>query len=117
MNADIVDANQNTATVVSTLSFGAAGTLLIGSELVTYVKGSPTGTVFNIVRGQFGTTAEMHSSGTSVFEVDQFWTGWGSPHVPQVFSGTALNLVCRHLWRRPYCIKRIKPDPISGTLP
>lgn len=92
LNADIVDANQNTATVGSTLSFGAAGTLLIGSELVTYVKGSPIGTVFNIVRGQFGTTAEMHSTGTSVFEVDQFWTGWGSPHVPQVFSGTALNL-------------------------
>ena len=92
LSSDIANSTQTTATVVSTGSFGAAGTLLIGSELVTYVKGSPIGTVFNIVRGQFGTTADMHSTGTSVFEVDQFWTGWGEPHVPQVFSGTALNL-------------------------
>ena len=85
-----VNASQTNVAVASTGSFGAAGTLLIGSELVTYVKAG--GNNFTIVRGQLGTVGTMHSTGTSVFEVDQFWTGWGSPHVPQVFSGTALNI-------------------------
>jgi len=82
-----MNSTQTTAVVFNTQSFDNAGEAIIGSENVSYEK--LNGTVFNVVREA---AAPMHATGTTVFEIDQFWTGWGSPHVPQLSSDTALNI-------------------------
>jgi hypothetical protein len=80
-----------TIRLVSTDSFGVAGDILIESEIITFTSnhtgdddlsgGSGT------TRGQKGTTAIGHASGTSAFLIDKYWTAWGDPTIP--FAGTA----------------------------
>jgi hypothetical protein len=83
-----------TASVPSTAGFGAddaTGTMLIESEIILYTVNGGSG--FDALdRGANGTADVLHSSGTSVFLVDQYWTAWGDPTVPLADSSTALNV-------------------------
>tara|TARA_R110002153_G_scaffold34465_1_gene103104 strand:- start:28978 stop:31698 length:2721 start_codon:yes stop_codon:yes gene_type:complete len=80
------------ASVASTESFSSTGTLLIESELITFTVAGGSTTFNPIVREQGGTTGAVHSSGTSAFLVDQYWTAWGAPTVPMADSTYALNV-------------------------
>lgn len=83
-----------TASVASTVGFGAdnaTGTMLIESEIILYTVNLGSG--FDALgRGENGTADVLHSSGTSVFLVDQYWTAWGDPTVPMSSASTALNV-------------------------
>lgn len=77
-------------------SFGSSGEALIESEIIVFTSNN-TGTDIlsggsGTTRGQSGTTAVAHSSGTSVFLVDQYWTAWGDPTVPFADGTNALNV-------------------------
>ena len=77
-------------------SFGSSGEALIESEIIVFTS-NDTGTDIlsggsGTTRGQSGTTAASHSSGTSVFLVDQYWTAWGDPTVSMSSASTALNV-------------------------
>ncbi|MBT9168445.1 MAG: hypothetical protein DDT19_01790 [Syntrophomonadaceae bacterium] len=60
-----MDATQTTATVVSTTGYPSAGTLLIGSEAMTYT-GTTATTFTGLTRGALGTTAATHALGATV---------------------------------------------------
>jgi len=83
-----------TASVVSTAGFGDdndTGTMLIESEIILYTVNGGSG--FDALdRGEKGTADVLHSSGTSVFLVDQYWTAWGDPTVPLASISPALNV-------------------------
>ena len=87
-------AGATTASVASTTGFGAddaTGTMLIESEIILYTVNGGSG--FDALdRGENGTADVLHSSGTSVFLVDQYWTAWGEPTVPMSSASTALNV-------------------------
>ena len=88
-------AGATTATVTSGVfgASGTTGTILIDSELISFTVHSSATTSLNpIVRGQLGTADVIHSSGTSVFLVDQYWTAWGDPTVPMPNGTNALNV-------------------------
>jgi Tfp pilus assembly protein PilX len=54
-----------TLTVASTTNFPSSGSITIGSEIITY--SAKTGTTFTVsARGAFGTTAALHSNGSSI---------------------------------------------------
>ena len=70
-----IDNTQATITVDSTTGFPTAGTLDIGTELITYT--AKTGTDFTgCVRGTNGTTATSHLDNAIVTNAT-LWTGWG----------------------------------------
>jgi hypothetical protein len=70
-----IDNIVTTITVDSTASFPAAGTMYIGTELITYT--AKTATDFTgCVRGTNGTTAASHLDNAVVTNATM-WTGWG----------------------------------------
>ncbi len=87
-------AGATTASVASTTGFGdddETGTMLIESEIILYTVNGGSG--FDAMdRGENGTADVIHSSGTSVFLVDQYWTAWGDPTVPMPDGTNALNV-------------------------
>ena len=87
-------AGATTASVASTTGFGAddaTGTMLIESEIILYTVNGGSG--FDALdRGENGTADVIHSSGTSVFLVDQYWTAWGDPTVPLPSDSPALDV-------------------------
>ena len=64
-----------TITVVSTTGFPAAGTIDIGTELITYTAKTAT-TFTGCVRGTNGTTAASHLTSVVVTNASS-WVGWG----------------------------------------
>jgi len=70
--------NNSVATipVTSNANFPAAGTLAIGTELITYT-GKGTNTFTGASRGALGTTPAAHNSGAIVTDATKF-TGWGN---------------------------------------
>jgi hypothetical protein len=80
-----------TIPLVSTDSFGVAGDILIESEVITFTSNNTGSDQLSggsgTTRGQKGTTAIGHASGTSAFLIDKYWTAWGDPTIP--FAGTA----------------------------
>ena len=76
-----LSAINTTVTVTSTTGFSTpTGTLLIGSETITYTGTTPT-TFTGCTRGVSGTgsgAATTHANGTNVVQSTTF-TGWGSP--------------------------------------
>lgn len=80
-----------TIPLVSTDSFGVAGDILIESEIITFTFNDTNSDELSggagTTRGQKGTTAIDHASGTSAFLIDKYWTAWGDPTIP--FAGTA----------------------------
>ena len=88
-----IDGASSTVTIplVSTDSFGVAGDILIESEIITFTSNDTGSDELSggagTTRGQKGTTAIGHASGTSAFLIDKYWTAWGDPTIP--FAGTA----------------------------
>jgi len=70
-----IDNSQTTITVDSTTNFPASGTILIDSELITYVSKNST-QFLTCVRGTNGTTAASHNDNTKVYDAATF-VGWG----------------------------------------
>ena len=66
----------STIPVTSNTGFPAAGTILIGTELITY-SGKGTNTFTGATREALGTTATSHSNSAVVTNATDF-TGWGN---------------------------------------
>lgn len=75
-----LSSSNTTVTVTSTTGFTSTGSILIGSETITYSGITPT-TFTGCTRGVSGTgsgAATTHADGTLVVQSTTF-TGWGSP--------------------------------------
>jgi hypothetical protein len=73
--------------LTSATGFGTSGTVLIGSELITF-SGVSSQTLTGCARGTNGTSASAHSSGATVQLANSF-IGWGVPAAPTI--GTQLR--------------------------
>ena len=71
-----INASVTTIPVTSNANFPNAGTVAIGTELITYT-GKGTNTLTGATRGALGTTAAAHSSGAVVTDASDY-AGWGS---------------------------------------
>ena len=71
-----INASVTTIPITSNANFPNAGTVAIGTELITYT-GKGTNTLTGATRGALGTTAAPHSSGAVVTDASDY-TGWGS---------------------------------------
>jgi len=60
-------------TMASSSSFPSSGTVLIGTELITYTGNDNSGTLSGLTRGALGTTAASHSSGATVTDASNFF--------------------------------------------
>jgi len=60
-------------TMASSSSFPSSGTILIGTELITYTGNDNSGTLSGLTRGALGTTATSHSSGATVTDASNFF--------------------------------------------
>jgi len=71
-----INASVTSLTMASSSSFPATGTVIIGSELITYT-GNSGGTLSGLTRGASGTTAAIHSSGATVTDAANYfaWNG------------------------------------------
>ena len=74
VNEDL-DNSETTITLSSAASFPTAGTILIGSELITYT-GKSTNDLTGCTRGALGTTATTHSNGATVVNATDY-NAWG----------------------------------------
>jgi hypothetical protein len=71
-----INASVTSLTMASSTSFASSGTVIIGSELITYTSNSG-GTLSGLTRGASGTTAAIHSSGATVTDASKYfaWNG------------------------------------------
>ena len=67
-----INASVTSLTMASSASFPSTGTILIGSELITYT-GKSGGTLSGLTRGANGTTAAIHSSSATVTDAANFF--------------------------------------------
>ena len=67
-----INTSVTSLTMASTTSFPSSGTILIGSELITYTSNSG-GTLSGLTRGALGTTAASHSSSATVTDASNFF--------------------------------------------
>ncbi len=67
-----INASVTSLTMASSSSFPSSGTVLIGTELITYT-GNSSGTLSGLTRGALGTTAATHSSGATVTDASNFF--------------------------------------------
>ncbi len=67
-----INASVTSLTMASSSSFPSSGTVLIGTELITYT-GNSSGTLSGLTRGALGTTATTHSSGATVTDASNFF--------------------------------------------
>ena len=67
-----INTSVTSLTMASTTSFPSSGTVIIGSELITYT-GNSGGTLTGLTRGANGTTAASHSSGATVTDASNFF--------------------------------------------
>jgi hypothetical protein len=72
-----INSSVTSIVLTSATGFGTSGTVLIGTELITY-SGVSTNTLTGCVRGASGTTAASHTSG-SVVQLATTFGGWGVP--------------------------------------
>ena len=68
--------SDTTLTLTSGSAFPSAGTIAIGTELITYT-GKSTNDLTGLTRGALGTTAAAHSNGATVTDASDF-SGWGT---------------------------------------
>ena len=105
MSAGINDSVDSIA-LTSAAGFTSAGTVLIGTEQITYT-GISTNTLTGCTRGANGTTAAEHVSGKTVIEIyTVFTSGTISTNVDQRIS--PLNYVT------PQLLPRINAGSITG---
>ena len=67
-----INASVTSLTMASSSSFPSSGTVIIGTELITYT-GNSGGTLSGLTRGANGTTAATHSSGATVTDASNFF--------------------------------------------
>lgn len=115
-------------------SFGASGTILIDTELMTYTSntGNPDYNLEGLTRGQLGTVAMPHTTGTTAFDVTGKWTGWNQvTNLPVNISDTSLRtwsidnfgedlVLCPrdgvpHFWNKSERTVRSVPQSILNT--
>jgi hypothetical protein len=102
-----IDDSVTTVVVTSTTGFAASGTILIGSELITYA--AKTGTDFTgCTRGAKGTTAASHTTGVIVTDAATF-TGWG-----QSVSTTTFTQI--RLWSEANFGEYLLINPSNGPI-
>jgi len=75
-------------TMASSSSFPSTGTVVIGSELITYT-GNSGGTLSGLTRGANGTTAASHSSGATVTDASSFFS-WNSAASGDIITAPGL---------------------------
>jgi len=68
-----INASVTSLTMASSSSFPSSGTVLIGTELITYTGNDNSGTLSGLTRGASGTTAASHSSGATVTDASNFF--------------------------------------------
>ena len=68
-----INASVTSLTMASSTSFPSSGTVIIGTELITYTSNSG-GTLSGLTRGASGTTAATHSSGATVTDASNFFS-------------------------------------------
>ena len=106
LNGTIND-SVTTVVVTSTTGFAASGTILIGSELITYA--AKTGTDFTgCTRGANGTIAASHTTGVIVANAATF-TGWG-----QSVSTTTYTQI--RLWSEANFGEYLLINPSNGPI-
>ena len=108
LNGNITD-SATTLTLTDASGFSSTGTVLIGTELITYT-GKSTNDLTGLTRGTSGTTAAAHSSGVTVQQADAF-TGWGSAAAGGVTTTTELRL-----WSHDNFGEDLLINPIDGAI-
>jgi hypothetical protein len=83
-----INASVTSLTMASSSSFPSSGTVIIGSELITYT-GNSGGTLSGLTRGASGTTAASHSSGATVTDASSFFA-WNSAASGDVVTAPGL---------------------------
>jgi len=83
-----INASVTSLTMASTTSFPATGTIIVGSELITYT-GNSGGTLSGLTRGALGTTAATHSSGATVTDASNFFA-WNAAASGDVVTAPGL---------------------------
>lgn len=102
-----VAANNVTLTVDSTTSFSPAGTMLIGTELISY--SGKTGTTFTgCTRGAQGTIAAAHADNSVIQEATAYY-GWGQ-------SASTTNNTQLRLWSQSNFGQDLLFNPRGGAL-
>ena len=83
-----INTSVTSLTMASTTSFPSTGTIIIGSELITYTSNSG-GTLSGLTRGALGTTAASHSSGATVTDASNFFA-WNAAASGDVITAPGL---------------------------
>jgi hypothetical protein len=83
-----INTSVTSLTMASTTSFPSTGTIIVGSELITYTSNSG-GTLSGLTRGALGTTAASHSSGATVTDASNFFA-WNAAASGDVITAPGL---------------------------
>ena len=83
-----INASVTSLTMASSTSFPSSGTVIIGSELITYT-GNSGGTLSGLTRGANGTTAATHSSGATVTDASNFFA-WNAAASGDIITAPGL---------------------------
>jgi len=83
-----INTSVTSLTMASSASFPSTGTVIVGSELITYT-GNSGGTLSGLTRGALGTTAASHSSGATVTDASNFFA-WNAAASGDVVTAPGL---------------------------
>ena len=83
-----INTSVTSLTMASSSSFPSTGTVIVGSELITYT-GNSGGTLTGLTRGALGTTAASHSSGATVTDASNFFA-WNAAASGDVITAPGL---------------------------
>jgi len=83
-----INTSVTSLTMASSSSFPSTGTVIVGSELITYT-GNSGGTLSGLTRGALGTTAATHSSGATVTDASNFFA-WNAAASGDVVTAPGL---------------------------
>jgi hypothetical protein len=83
-----LNSSATSLTMASSSSFPATGTVIIGSELITYT-GNSSGTLSGLTRGANGTTAASHLSGATVTDASNFFS-WNAAASGDIITAPGL---------------------------
>ncbi len=108
LNEDL-DTSETSIDVVDASVLTASGTIVIGTESITY-SGVSTNTLTGCVRGANGTTASTHLTGATVTQVTSAFSGWG---VSSTTGGVGQQL---RLWSQSNYGEDLIFNPRGGAL-
>jgi hypothetical protein len=83
-----INTSVTSLTMASSTSFASSGTVIIGSELITYT-GNSGGTLTGLTRGANGTTAASHSSGATVTDASNYFA-WNAAASGDIITAPGL---------------------------